>query len=46
MAVERLGFSVKVINGSYDNIKVTFPEDLTTAEAILLNRLAVDEKQT
>lgn len=35
MLVERLGIPVKMIMGSYDNIKVTTPEDLLVAEAIL-----------
>jgi len=33
--VERLGYRVKVFNGSAANIKVTTPVDLTIAEAIL-----------
>lgn len=33
-AVERLGYRVKIYRGSYDNIKVTTPEDLKVAEAI------------
>lgn len=33
--VERLGEKVKMIMGSYDNIKITTPEDLKIAEAIL-----------
>ncbi len=31
--VERLGYPVKVIPGTYDNIKITTPEDLLVAEA-------------
>lgn len=34
-AVERLGMPVHLTAGSYDNIKLTTPEDLTVAEAIL-----------
>lgn len=34
-AVERLGIPVHLVPGSYDNIKLTTPEDLATAEAIL-----------
>jgi 2-C-methyl-D-erythritol 4-phosphate cytidylyltransferase len=45
MAVERLGGSVKVIKGSNDNIKITFPEDLHTAEMIALRRLETDVDQ-
>jgi 2-C-methyl-D-erythritol 4-phosphate cytidylyltransferase len=36
--VERMGVRVKIIMGSYDNIKITTPEDLIVAEAILKNR--------
>lgn len=33
--VERLGVRVKIVPGSYRNLKVTTPEDLITAEALL-----------
>jgi 2-C-methyl-D-erythritol 4-phosphate cytidylyltransferase len=33
--VERLGHSVTIVEGDYDNIKLTTPEDLFFAEAIL-----------
>ncbi len=33
--VERMGISVEVVEGSYDNIKITTPEDLVLGEAIL-----------
>lgn len=36
--VERMGVKVKVYMGSYDNIKVTTPEDLAWAEAVLRKR--------
>lgn len=36
--VERQGFPVKVIPGSYENIKITTPEDIIIAEAILRRR--------
>lgn len=36
--VERLGYSVNVVTGDYDNIKLTTPEDLYFAEAILKKR--------
>ena len=36
--VERAGHPVRVIRGSYDNIKVTTPEDLILAEEILKRR--------
>ena len=32
--VEKLGIKVAVIPGSYNNIKITTPEDLISAEAI------------
>ncbi len=35
MLVEKLGIKVKMIEGSYDNIKITSPEDLYVAESIL-----------
>ncbi len=34
-AVEQAGFQVKIYMGSYDNIKVTTPDDLALAEIIL-----------
>lgn len=36
--VESLGHSVKMFLGSYENLKVTTPEDLALAEAILQSR--------
>ncbi|MCQ4921364.1 2-C-methyl-D-erythritol 4-phosphate cytidylyltransferase, partial [Phocaeicola vulgatus] len=33
--VERIGHAVHIVPGSYDNIKITTPEDLYFAEAIL-----------
>ena len=33
--VERLGLPVKVVEGSYENIKITTPEDLVVGEMIL-----------
>ena len=37
-AVERLGFKPRLVAGSRENIKVTFPEDLAMAESILARR--------
>lgn len=37
-AVERLGKEVYLIDGSYENIKITTPEDIDVAEAILRRR--------
>ncbi|MDI6606566.1 MAG: 2-C-methyl-D-erythritol 4-phosphate cytidylyltransferase [Candidatus Omnitrophota bacterium] len=39
--VERLGVKVAIVQGSYRNIKITTPEDLIAAEAILNNRLGL-----
>lgn len=36
--VERIGARVKVVTGTYDNIKVTTPEDLDIAETFLRRR--------
>ncbi|MEN6330975.1 MAG: 2-C-methyl-D-erythritol 4-phosphate cytidylyltransferase [Smithella sp.] len=36
--VERIGVKVKMIAGSYENIKITTPEDLVVAEALLKSR--------
>lgn len=33
--VERMGIKVKIVPGSYNNIKITTPEDLIIAEALL-----------
>lgn len=35
--VERLGYRIKIIDGTYNNIKVTTPEDLIIGERILEN---------
>ena len=37
-AVERLGKEVYLTDGSYENIKITTPEDVILAEAILRRR--------
>ena len=37
--VEWLGYSVAVVEGSGENIKVTRPEDLVIGEAILASRM-------
>jgi len=36
--VERIGVKVKMIAGSYDNIKITTPEDLVMVRALLKNK--------
>ena len=38
-AVEALGLTPKLVAGSAQNFKVTYPEDFALAEAVLLNRL-------
>lgn len=38
MLVERAGYKIKLIEGSYDNIKITTPEDLYIGENILQRR--------
>ena len=39
MVVEQMtGHRVKLIEGSYENIKVTTPEDVSVAEVFLQNR--------
>ena len=35
LAVERFGYKVKLYMGSYDNIKITTPDDLAVAEVLL-----------
>jgi 2-C-methyl-D-erythritol 4-phosphate cytidylyltransferase len=37
-AIEALGLSPRLVAGSAQNFKVTYPEDFALAEAILLNR--------
>ncbi|HHV62947.1 MAG TPA: 2-C-methyl-D-erythritol 4-phosphate cytidylyltransferase [Firmicutes bacterium] len=37
--VERLGWKVKLVPGSYENIKITTPEDIPLAEAILRRKV-------
>lgn len=36
--VEKAGHTVEVVSGSYDNIKITTPEDLKLAELLLVKR--------
>lgn len=40
--VERMNQPVKIVRGSYDNIKITTPQDLILAEAILAKRKSKD----
>jgi 2-C-methyl-D-erythritol 4-phosphate cytidylyltransferase/2-C-methyl-D-erythritol 2,4-cyclodiphosphate synthase len=36
--IERIGAKVKMIDGSYENIKITTPEDLIMAQALMKNK--------
>lgn len=36
--VERLGIPVKIVDGAYDNIKITTPNDIAAAESIIRQR--------
>lgn len=38
MIAEMAGYKVKIVHGSYENIKITTPEDMAIAEAILKYR--------
>ena len=44
MLAEADGARVKIVDGSYENIKLTTPEDMTAAEAILEKRKIQAEK--
>ena len=35
MLVERMGYKIKMVEGSYENIKITTPEDLIIAEGLV-----------
>lgn len=41
MAVEALGAEVRIVDGSYDNIKITTPEDIYTGMAILARKESI-----
>ncbi|WP_313991230.1 2-C-methyl-D-erythritol 4-phosphate cytidylyltransferase [uncultured Selenomonas sp.] len=41
--VERIGVQVHIVKGEYSNIKVTTPEDMIVAEAILRNDMGAGE---
>lgn len=38
MLIEKLGHTVRIVEGSYENIKITTPEDLILGEGILKKR--------
>jgi len=42
--VERSGGRVKIIRGSYSNIKITTPEDIPVAEALLKERMRYEDR--
>ena len=44
-AIERNGGEVGLLTGRYDNLKITFPEDLELAEAILAKRRRTENKE-
>lgn len=44
MLVEHLGYKISVVEGSYENIKVTTPEDLFTGELILRRRKKSEDR--
>ncbi|MCG0314763.1 MAG: 2-C-methyl-D-erythritol 4-phosphate cytidylyltransferase [Calditerricola sp.] len=44
--VERLGHPVRMVMGDYDNLKITTPEDVVVAEALLRWREGDDENRT
>ena len=35
---ERLGFKIKLVECGFQNLKITYPEDIEIAEAILKSR--------
>ncbi|MCF6462466.1 2-C-methyl-D-erythritol 4-phosphate cytidylyltransferase [Clostridium sp. Cult1] len=43
--VERLGIDVKMVMGSYENIKITTPEDLIVAESLLKDKSIVFKRK-
>lgn len=43
--VEHLGQTVHIVSGCYDNIKITTPEDIVLAEALLAGRLKKEEAE-
>ena len=42
---ERLGFNIKMVNVGRTNIKITYPEDVVIAEAILASRRKTEETE-
>ncbi len=44
--VENIGVKVKMVHGSYDNIKITTPEDISTGENILNRKETENENRS
>lgn len=43
--VERMGYDVRMIMGSYENIKITTPEDIVLAESLLKDKEMIYKRQ-
>jgi len=44
--VERAGHKVKIVQSTYENIKITTPEDLAVADALMVRRAAGGPRET
>ena len=44
MLVERLGHPVRIVESTYDNVKMTTPEDIVFGEILLGRRQQEDDK--
>ena len=42
--MEKMGAKIKIVEGSYENLKLTTPEDIITAEKILKQRMGIKEE--
>jgi len=45
MLVERLGIDVKIVMGSYENMKITTPEDIIIAESLLKDKSEIYKRK-
>lgn len=45
MLCEKIGYKVKLVDCGHTNIKITYPDDVTVAEAIITSRKKEDYKQ-
>lgn len=43
--IERIGYQVKMVMGSYENIKITTPDDIILAESLLNDKDAIYKRQ-